>query len=325
MLVLEGHTAPIWSLEYSPDGRFLASRDQAGQVRVWEPASGQLSLCSVVDPNAEQAPPASPGNFYSEALAFVAADRILTADPQGRLESWNLLTNQLSEVACPLGRVYRLAASPDGKRVAFARDTTAWGQDSPAGRVCLGNLTLARASLTDWGCSRPVFCLLFSQRGDLLACGAGEWGRSGVVRLYRIGEKLSVSRWNWNHRDHAELGGPSGPVLSLAFSADDQLLAGGCSDGSVRVWRVADRQEVAHLRKHDDLVRGVAFAADGRTLISVGWDGRVKVWDVPTCSEKTTFEWHTGMIHAMAFAPDGMTAATGGQDGNIVIWDVDFA
>jgi len=328
MLILQGHTAPVWSLAYSPDGRLLASRDQSGKVTVWQPASGRALHSLGGDGNAEGGRYAQHQGLYLEAMSFVAADAVLTVDFQGQLGLWNLQTNKTTarqdQIGDQIGRAYRMAVSPDGRRVAFAREVANYFTEPEGGRVCLGNLAGSRASLTKWGCNRPAFCLLFSNRSELLACGVGEWGRSGAVQLYRIPPSLSVNRWRWNGRDHAELRGPTGPVLSLAFSADDQLLAAGCSDGSVRVWNVTDQKQVAHLQRHDDLVRGVAFTADGRSLISVSWDGHVKVWDVFSGTEKTTFQWHAGMIHAIAFAPDGMTAATAGQDGNIVVWDVDF-
>jgi WD40 repeat protein len=324
MLILKGHTAPVWSLAYSPDGRLLAARDQSGKVMVWEPASGRALHSLGGDANTDGGPHAQHQGLYLEAMSFVAADALLTVDFQGQLRWWNLRTNETTASQDQIGRAFRMAVSPDGRRVAFAREMHYQYTGSESGRVCLGNLTGRRASLTNWGCDRTAFCLLFSNRSDLLACGVGEWGRGGLVKLYHIPSSLSVRRWNWRHRDHVELSGPSGPVLSLAFTADDQLLAAGCSDGSVRVWHVADRQQVAHLQRHGDLVRGVAFTADGRSLISVSWDGHVKVWDVFAGREKTTFQWHAGMIHAIAFAPDGMTAATAGQDGNIVVWDVDF-
>src|SRR5688572_33512125 len=39
---LEGHTAPVYSVSYSPDGRLIVSGGLDRTVRVWDRTSGQL-------------------------------------------------------------------------------------------------------------------------------------------------------------------------------------------------------------------------------------------------------------------------------------------
>lgn len=58
---------------------------------------------------------------------------------------------------------------------------------------------------------------------------------------------------------------------------DDILVTGG-SDGSVRVWSLANYQAIHRLAAHDNSVTSLQF--DNTRIVSGGSDGRVKVWDV---------------------------------------------
>jgi WD40 repeat protein len=44
-VTLKGHTEPVWSVAFSPDGKTLASGDgtefRAGEIKLWDAASGQ--------------------------------------------------------------------------------------------------------------------------------------------------------------------------------------------------------------------------------------------------------------------------------------------
>lgn len=65
------------------------------------------------------------------------------------------------------------------------------------------------------------------------------------------------------------------PLVSLAFSADGELVAVGSADGRISVFAPPELARVAELQAHQGEVRGLAFAPDG-TLYSGGWDRAVQ-------------------------------------------------
>lgn len=67
-----------------------------------------------------------------------------------------------------------------------------------------------------------------------------------------------------------------------ALAASGALLAAGCSDGRVRVWRREDGQlRLLHaLDGHEYPVLAVDFGANGALLLSAGLDGGARLWDV---------------------------------------------
>jgi tetratricopeptide (TPR) repeat protein len=71
----------------------------------------------------------------------------------------------------------------------------------------------------------------------------------------------------------------------VAFSPDGQTLASASWDNTVRLWRVADGQELRTLTGHTSYVYSVAFSPDGQTLASAG-DDTVRLWPASVASWK---------------------------------------
>ena len=72
----------------------------------------------------------------------------------------------------------------------------------------------------------------------------------------------------------------SARVHSLAWSADGELVAGGCMDGSVLVWRAHSGLLVHRFEGHDSLVEALAFNPVGDRLASVSDDHTARFWNV---------------------------------------------
>ena len=63
----------------------------------------------------------------------------------------------------------------------------------------------------------------------------------------------------------------SAQVNAMTFSPDGSLLAAGCEDRVIRLWRVADCSPVRELRGHQFGITSVAFNPDGTLIASRLW------------------------------------------------------
>jgi WD40 repeat protein len=68
----------------------------------------------------------------------------------------------------------------------------------------------------------------------------------------------------------------------VAYAPDGRTLAVACEDGTVRLWNLATRREVAVLKHGETPLRFVVFSSDNQTLVSVCENGTMRFWDAPS-------------------------------------------
>ena len=110
-------------------------------------------------------------------------------------------------------------------------------------------------------------------------------------------------------------------VLSVSSSPDEEILASGSPDGTVKLWDVETQTNIATF-PHTAEVLSVSFSPDGRILASGLWDGTIELWDIATQRSLTTLDEHTEVVRSVSFSMDG-TLASGAWDGTVKLWDVE--
>jgi len=141
------------------------------------------------------------------------------------------------------------------------------------------------------------------------------------------------TRWSRGRRatSHQVLTGHTDEVTGVAAGElpdGTPVIVSSGSDGTVRVWRLADGIPVGEpLTGHTNGVTAVAAGAlpDGiPVIVSGGWDGTVRVWrlaDGAPVGEPLT--GHTGWVNAVAIGelPGGTPViVSGGSDGTVRVW-----
>lgn len=111
-------------------------------------------------------------------------------------------------------------------------------------------------------------------------------------------------------------------MTAITFSPDGQILATGDSYGMIRLWQVADGQQLKLILAHQAWVHSLAFSSDGRLLISGGSDFLARCWDVASGECVQTFQGHTRSVLIVNFTCDRTMVLTLSADETLKLWNV---
>lgn len=290
---LPPHEGGAVDVVFSPDGDRFASMGNAGEVRVWETASGQ-PLFTLQDEGLE----------LGNSIAFSLDGRFLATAGVTRVILWDAATGDKlftlvgKSVGTTMGYnlgVGQISFSPDGQRLAAANlDGVAkvWDLASQAELLALPPVEL------------PAKAIAYSPNGRFLATGGDE----GIVAVWDAiaGTQMYT----------ATLGGI---IHSVTFSANGQWVAAGSEDGRAKIWAAATGQELLNLPQMAGMY-DVAFLADGR-LATAGQDGVTRIWDSVSGQQMLALAASASTVIGVAGSPDGSQIATSSYDGSVRLWD----
>lgn len=308
---LRGHDDGVNTLAFSPDGRFLASGDEEGDVILW-------TMNNSVENRTLY------GHYSDEVntVVFSPDGRLLAAgDDDGDITLWNVENGECTHRINAKDEIYKLAFSPDGCYL-IALD------DSKKIKIWPITDNLERHSLPKN--QNDINLIAISPNSRFLASADEE----GYIRLWDFFSNQEVFNLQWH----------SGTVNSLVFSPDGRLLASAGDDAIVKLWDIYNKTELHTLRGHDaehdtfehrnffgrvisgtysyarGAVMSIAFSPYGHYLASGSRDGFIKLWDVASGRELHTLVGHTSSVNSVAFSPDGRFLASGSSDETIKIW-----
>jgi len=213
--VLRGGQASIDALAFSPDGKLVAGAGEDQTLRVWEPGTGPGSEARILLPG---------HTLPIKALAFAPDGQSLaTGARDATARVWALSRIRASQrMSLPHGgEVNAVAYSTDGKMLATAvQDKVIWLWDLTASKPTVRTQLAGHAGGTR--------LLLFTPEPETMV----SIGAEGPAINWNV--RTGKPRHMW------EL--PAGRALSVALTPDGRYLARGMADGTVEVFRVAEKR-----------------------------------------------------------------------------------
>ena len=305
-------------LAFNPAGTVLATADDDGTVRLWNPATQRqigATITAVHDGGVE-------------SVAFNPAGTVLaTAGDDGTIRLWNPATQQQIGATITFGAgAGGLAFNPAGTILASADGDGTVRLWNPATQRQIGSTITADTAVYNGTASndpRAIYGVAFNPAGTILASADGD----GTVRLWNPAtQQPAVTTITATE--------PGYRVNRVAFNQVGTMLATAGDDGTVRLWNPATQQQIgttitANTADTKSILNvggvfDVAFNPAGTVLASAEGDGTVKLWNPATRKQIgaiTTFNGGFRGVVGIAFNPAGTILATTTASGAIQLWN----
>ena len=296
-----GHRGNINRISYSPNGRWLASSSRDGTVRLWDSESGQLTKI-LVAPNGsivDLAWSADSKNLIG--IGSVGSSKRWVWDPE-------------------LGKIQLASDTPTIEKLRQDTNSVSWSSEGDMSvRTIDEIINLWDIDLPDGGRSfqRTATAFALSPDRSTLAFGDGD----GSIHLLYLesGRLRSVCTPSW-----------CGPVYSVAFSPDGDVLSTCSGAGTVCLW---DSHRWQPLRKFQaGVVTGgsssgtsvFAWSPDGTAVaVRAGQQNVLAIMDSQSGKVLHTLKGNVQPIICVAWAPDSRLLAMGTLGGTTLLWDME--
>ena len=312
----------VWSVVFSPDGRWLVSTHGDGSILIWDVANRELEANlrehsgavrsiafshdgqrfattsddhSVILWNAARGTKETVLTDHQTRVGAVSFapddDWLVSADQFGTVKRYTIGEQAQKSLATASNGLpsYCVAVSPDRRFLA----TSFFVYNAESGETIL-------KPPTEW---RSVYSAVFTPDGRLLI-GVTD---SGDVVVFDTTTWQFIERQKW----------ANSPLVTLSLSPDGNHIVTGEDAKLVRLGTIRPLRQLAVIGQHSARVKAVAFSPDGSRAASAGDDRMVALWDVSRRKLITTIGTHTSPVYAVAFSPDGKQILTGEHDRSV--------
>ncbi|QND68597.1 hypothetical protein HB777_00570 [Mesorhizobium loti] len=221
------------------------------------------------------------------------------------------------------GKIFAVAVSPDGKTIAAGGYFGAsLGDKPPYGDIRLFDFATGKMKAVLKAADYATYDLAFSPDGKTLAAG----GADGVVYLWRLDDQ-SASGWTLDKKLDAD----SWHIDKLAFAAAGTRLAATTTDNGIRLWDVANGEEIALPDEAEPLrdisVMALAVSQDGSLFATGSKDGLVQLWRAADGTLARAMPKQDFLIGSLTFAKGSRLVASCGyrcaDKHRSIIWNTD--
>jgi WD40 repeat protein len=242
------------------------------------------------------------------ALAFSPDSSLLAVGAYRRIELRSLGDRKSTEgITCELSRICSIAFSSNSSFLVIAGGSPG---ESGAALLLSGKDKAVQQRFTNF--ADLVTGTAFSSDETWIAAA----GADSSAMLFPLTPKKTQTP--------ISLRGHSGPVLSIGWSPQDDIVVTASADRSIKVWSAVDGHLLRSLGHHTEPVHTIAFrsrigSADAAPVecASGSDDGTVRIWQPKIGRMVRIIRGHGGPIFSLVYTVDGNSLFSAGKEGII--------
>lgn len=269
---LRGHTNSVSTIDFSRDGKKVASGGRDHRVIIWDVETGrQIANNDVSFSQGIYQVRFHPDNLR---LGVVSWERIKDREPYifgfvKLLDTKNL--EEVFRIELDNHPAAGIVFTPDGENMIIS----SWGEI-----VYSFNMDTKEANwkfdLSDYEEYNAFYSSDINPEGNLVAVGSTDH------RVYLLNTETGevvhgIESWE----------GHTKTVKAVSFSPDGKWLATGGEDQTILIWNTSDFSQKQSLTGHINTVSGIAWSKDSNTIVSSSIDETFKMWDLSNPFEKS--------------------------------------
>jgi serine/threonine protein kinase len=287
LYVYSGHSGLVWSVAWSPNGKYIASASADKTVQVWGASNGAHHYTYTGHTD----------TVYDLAWS-PDSQRIASSSYDGTVQIWNALDGYY-----PLNYtehtswVWPVAWSHDGNYIASA------GGDRT---VRVWNAADGQSIYTYRGHSSFIYGLAWAPNSKRVVSVSGE---------------ITAQEWNAFDGSNPFVYKPyATTVWGACWSPDGQRIAIACDNKTVQLWDASSGDHAYVYYGHSDFVYTVAWSPNGTRIASAGDDKTVQIWNPIDGSRYFSYTGHSNAVRAITWSPDGAKIASASWDKTVRVW-----
>jgi WD40 repeat protein len=332
---LKGHDDAVYSVAYSPDGKYLVTGSLDHTLKLWDVAAGKEI------------------KTYGGKTGHQKMVLAVTFSPDGQMIASGSADNTLKVWDVPVSSPIRsLPTGAAATAVALSADGTKLAAGCKDGSVRLLNAADFKELYKLAGHQGAVTGVAFSANGQILASASADrtvrfWNvangqlvaavgaHAGAVNgvtihpnntaAYSVGDDGMLKFWQIPPAAAKVLPGHTAAIHALAMSLDGSLLVSGGEDKTVRQFAVAGAKEIRALSGPQGPIASVALNAPNTLIAAGSSDRHVYLWNAADGKPAGQILSHDGAVTGVQFHPQGTQLATAGADGLVKLWAVPAA
>jgi len=326
------HSATVWGVAFSSDGRYLATGGRDDRVRVWDrEKSRQIAELK------------TSGMVWNVSFSLNGS-LLAAADEKGLVSVWRTRDFKLAAELYHGDEVLAAGFSPDGHTLvtaSFDRTIRVWGLPdfhelrriqgqesitsmafSPDGRLVATGGRTAQVWELATGSQVAVMALDDTSYGLAFSPDSNQLATASDNKFLRVWKLPNGHRALLRIADRQST--DSVPVVTggwvLANEKSGTCVVLESPEGTATIYRTADGAVLGHLR-HGSPILSLATTTKCELVATGGQDGRIRIWSGGELKHLPELS-HKGPILSLQFSDDGKSLISASEDTTATIWNV---